>query len=292
MSAIEDSTQKPAPPTTRQASQYKRGVVKICLSGDCAVIRGKPRGGPPPEVNLALSGVTAPRLARRPAVANPASGDAPPASTEDEPFAWEAREFLRKKIGGKEVLFAEEAIIGGRSYGNIYIPPPDFNNSDNQKVEDISIFEDVRKAMILAGLVTIRASRHPDMDVLRALEEEARTNLAGLHSEESRNSGQHVRKVLWAVEDVARLTDSSKKEPVKAVVEFVVNSTTLRLFLLPTETAPGFQYVTLLLSGVRTPSARPGEEKTSKEAYEAEAKFFVESRLLQRDVEVILEGSS
>lgn len=38
------------------------------LSGDAVVIRGQPRGGPPPLRTLALSNITAPRLARR---ANP-----------------------------------------------------------------------------------------------------------------------------------------------------------------------------------------------------------------------------
>jgi hypothetical protein len=38
------------------------------LSGDAVVIRGQPRGGPPPERTLCFSNITAPRLARR---ANP-----------------------------------------------------------------------------------------------------------------------------------------------------------------------------------------------------------------------------
>ena len=72
-----------------------------------------------------------------------------------------------------------------------------------------------------------------------------------------------------------------------AVVEQVVNGSTFRAFLFPSDISPTYQYVTLLLSGVRAPSARPGEDK---ETYEDEAKFFVESRLLQRDVQIILEG--
>ena len=54
------------------------------------MIRGRPRGGPPPEVTLALSSVTAPRIARRANPANPAD-----TGTEEEPYGWEAREFLR-----------------------------------------------------------------------------------------------------------------------------------------------------------------------------------------------------
>ena len=73
--------------------------------------------------------------------------------------------------------------------------------------------------------------------------------------------------------------------PPAAVVEQVVNGSTFRAFLLPSDVSPTYQYVTLLLSGVRAPSARLGEDK---EPFEDEAKFFVESRLLQRDVQIIL----
>ncbi len=37
------------------------------LSGDSIVVRGVPKGGPPPERTIALSHITAPKLGRRPA---------------------------------------------------------------------------------------------------------------------------------------------------------------------------------------------------------------------------------
>ena len=49
--------------------------------------------------------------------------------------------------------------------------------------------------------------------------------------------------------------------PPAAVVEQVVNGSTFRAFLLPSDVSPTYQYVTLLLSGVRAPSARLGEDK-------------------------------
>ena len=62
------------------------------------MIRGPPRNGPPAERVLALTNIDAPRLGRR----QTASG-AP--ATDDEPCAWEAREYLRKLVVGKSVLF-------------------------------------------------------------------------------------------------------------------------------------------------------------------------------------------
>ncbi len=38
------------------------------LSGDCVIVRGQPKGGPPPEQQIALSNVVAPKVGRR---ANP-----------------------------------------------------------------------------------------------------------------------------------------------------------------------------------------------------------------------------
>lgn len=35
-------------------------------SGDTVVIRGQPKGGPPDEITIILTGIKAPKLARRP----------------------------------------------------------------------------------------------------------------------------------------------------------------------------------------------------------------------------------
>ena len=63
---------------------YIEPVLHLCcplqvLSGDAIVVRGQPKGGPPPERTIGLSNVIAPRLARR---ANPNIEGA--AETKDE----------------------------------------------------------------------------------------------------------------------------------------------------------------------------------------------------------------
>lgn len=61
-----------------------------------------------------LSNITAPRPARR--------GAGNTEATQDEPCAWASREFLRKKIVGKEVLFTVETTTNtGREYGYVYL---------------------------------------------------------------------------------------------------------------------------------------------------------------------------
>ena len=86
------------------------GVVKAVLSGDTLLIMGADATkGPPPEKQISLTGVAAPRLGNR-------------NSTPDQPFAWAAREFLRKQVIGKRVTFrVESATPTGREMGSAYL---------------------------------------------------------------------------------------------------------------------------------------------------------------------------
>jgi len=76
----------------QQQAQY-RGIVKQVNSGDCVIIRSvNTKDGKNLEKQIMLSNITAPRLGRR------SGGSTDNAVIEpDQPFAFEAREFLRKK---------------------------------------------------------------------------------------------------------------------------------------------------------------------------------------------------
>lgn len=42
--------------------------------------------------------------------------------TKDEPYAWEAREFLRRKLIGQDVTFAtEKSVNSSRTYGTVWL---------------------------------------------------------------------------------------------------------------------------------------------------------------------------
>ena len=95
-------------------------------------------------------------------------------------------------------------------------------------------------------------------------------------------------------DDLQKVVNEFKKQPIPAIVETVRDGSTLRVLLLPK-----MQVVTFFLSGIRAPSARrdnaPGGETSGNQTAEPfgdEAKYFTESRLLQREVKVILEGTS
>lgn len=252
-----------------------RGIVKQVLSGDSVIIRGQPKGGPPPEKQLCLTNITARKLARR---ANPnISGSV---ETKDEPYAWEAREFLRKKLVGKDVTFTIEYKVPGgpgREYGCIFLG------------KDTS-GENISELLVSEGLVEVRRvgmKQNEDHQRLCELEDAAKTAGKGIWSKD--DSKDHVRDIQWVIENPRNFVDSLHNQPVKAVIEHVRDGSTIRAFLLP-----NFQYVTMMMSGIRCPSFKPGEDGNTQQAepFAVEAKYFTESRLLQRDVEIILESVS
>jgi staphylococcal nuclease domain-containing protein 1 len=91
------------------------------LSGDSLVLQGPvSASGPPKEITIYLANVVAPRLARR------------EAGTSDEPYAWEAREWLRRKIVGKTVVFVRDFIAtSGREHGRVFLGGTSINDAEN-----------------------------------------------------------------------------------------------------------------------------------------------------------------
>lgn len=68
----------------------------------------------------------------------------------------------------------------------------------------------------------------------------------------------------------------------------VRDGSTVRAFLLP-----NFEYVTVMLSGIKCPSSRRDESgKETSEPFAQESKYFTDCRLLQREVQIVLEGVS
>jgi len=144
-----------------------RAVVKAVLSPDTVVLRGRATAtGPAPERQLSFAYITAPRLGRkdekdevrRPRRAAPLGAPSAPRPVVElmwsprlclvrrtrQPFAWEAREFLRKKLVGKEVMFQVEYTIPntGREFGTVFVGG-----------------ESVTLALLRAGLARVRESR-------------------------------------------------------------------------------------------------------------------------------------
>lgn len=71
-----------------------------------------------------------------------------------------------------------------------------------------------------------------------------------------------------------------------AVIEFVRDGSTFRAILLPS-----FEVVMVAISGIKCPAVNRDDEKDSPE-HALEARYCLESRLLQRDVKLLFEGVS
>ncbi|KAI8093293.1 uncharacterized protein BX664DRAFT_329393 [Halteromyces radiatus] len=259
-------------------AQHHKAVVKSVLSGDTVILRGKPRpNGPPAERLLALSNVQAPRLGN--------------ASRDDEQFAFGAREYLRKLLVGKEVTFVPEYTISTinppREYGSILLA-----NGDN-----------VAHLGVQQGWLKVREGKsksnqddeahEQELNELRLLEEEAQLTKRGQWNTDIDGS----RQVSYTMEKDARsFLNTYKGKPLDAIIEQVRDASTYRvLLILPDQSQ---QIITLFLSGIKAPSCKrdnlPSDQTdtTPSEPFGEEAKYFVEVRLLQRGVKVILEGIS
>ena len=244
------------------------GVVKQVTSGDTIIIRGQPIRGPPPEITITLCNITAPKLERW--KVNDSVDE-----SKDEAYAWEAREFLRKKLIGQDVTFVNEKSINStRAYGTVWLGKD--KNGEN-----------VAETLVSEGLVTVKKdSRNPSAEQVRLteLENTAKQAKKGKWSESP--ASEHIRDVKRTVDDPRKLVEKFGKKPVKAIIEFVFDGSTVRALLLP-----DFYNVMLMISGVRCPGWPNGRRENSVgDPYADEAKFFVESRLLHRDVEIVLES--
>ncbi|TEA25281.1 hypothetical protein DBR06_SOUSAS1010185, partial [Sousa chinensis] len=240
------------------------------LSGCAIIVRGQPRGGPPPERQINLSNIRAGNLARRAAATQPDAKDTP-----DEPWAFPAREFLRKKLIGKEVCFTiENKTPQGREYGMIYLGK-DTNG------------ENIAESLVAEGLATRREgmrANNPEQNRLSECEEQAKAAKKGMWSE---GNGSHtLRDLKYTIENPRHFVDSHHQKPVNAIIEHVRDGSVVRALLLP-----DYYLVTVMLSGIKCPTfRREADGSETPEPFAAEAKFFTESRLLQRDVQIILES--
>ncbi|KRY53537.1 Nuclease domain-containing protein [Trichinella britovi] len=267
---VSSQTPQPAPVSS---PPLMRGIGKMALGGDSIVIRGQPKGGPPPERLINLSNVISPKLARRQA-------DSTATDSQDEPYAWEAREALRKLVVGHELLFTVDYKVptSGREYGSVFV------TIDGKR-------QNVAETLVSQGWLEVRQSgvKSNDDAVKRLLELQNTAKANSKGKWQADDATKHVRQIIWSTANPRSLVESFNRSRIKAVIEHVRDGCTVRAFLLPS-----FHYVTIMISGIRTPTFKLGEGGMIQdpEPFAEEAKFFTECRLLQNDVEVILEGAS
>lgn len=127
----------------------------------------------------------------------------------------------------------------------------------------------------------------PELQRLVELEDQAKSQGKGRFS----GQPQAQRSIVWQIENPRHFVDLQAGKPVRAIIEHVRDGSTVRAFLI---SGSNCYYITLMISGIRCPGFRLDSDGRPDPSvvvpYSEEARFFVESRLLQRDVEVLLES--
>lgn len=143
------------------------------------------------------------------------------------------------------------------------------------------------ETLVSEGLVTVKKdNRNPTAEQQRLVELENIAKAAKKGKWSDSPTSEHIRDIKWTVDDPRKLVEKFGKKPVKAVIEFVFDGSTVKAFLLP-----DFYNITLMISGVRCPGWPNGRRENSVgDPYADEARYFVESRLLHRDIEIVLES--
>lgn len=246
------------------------GIVKAVPSADTIIVMGG--GLNPPEKVLGLSGITVPRCGR--------GKDAV-----DEPFAFEAREFLRNKIIGRQVQFVVVS-----------------SNDSGREYADVT-FEGVNVANLLVdnGWATVKASSgrmSPEREALLEMQQRAERHVLGIHRTKAGIKSEDFVRSLDYNSDVKAIFANFRNVPITAIVDSVRDGSSLRLELLGVDRKhPNVHPIVLMnLAGVQAPrNALPAtsnvpERLRTAEPFAAEATSFTECRLLHRTVKVTIQG--
>lgn len=275
---------QPSPNGTAAATlapALKSAIVRSVLSGDTIVIRPKGVNIPGKEETVHIAGIAAPRLGSR--------------EREDDPQAFPSREYLRLLTVGREIRYrieytvpAPAAVPGStvaqpRQFAHVFLPPKAPGLPDTNVAHEI----------LAAGWAKVHdsvARRSDEADdgswkqKLRSVQDEAIAAGVGLWGPDDLLKVDHS-----MPEDTASFLAQWKGKPIESIVEQVRDGSMLRVRLLLSSTHQ--QMINLSLAGIKAPRVTGGGGASPTDASEPfgeEAKFFVESRLLQRNIKVTL----
>jgi len=242
------------------------GVVKAVMNGDTVVIMkdAKNLAGPPPEIRLTLASLQAPSM-----------------YPEEQPFAFESREYLRKLVIGQTVQFVVEYKVESvqRLFGSVYL------NVDGVPTS-------VSRQIVRNGYAKVRVpqgkneSGSHELEQLLELESQAKGEPLGIHV-----LGKKGRSIAAGISSDL-LLDSWKGKTLKGIVEFVVTGSLFKVSVHDPAIDAWIQR-DLQLAGLQCPGFKRDQEsnKPVPMPYALNAKFCTESNLLHRDIEfVVLHG--
>ncbi|EFH41014.1 tudor domain-containing protein [Arabidopsis lyrata subsp. lyrata] len=261
------------------------GKVVEVVSGDCLVVADDsiPFGSPMAERRVCLSSIRAPKMG------NPRREEKP------APYAWEAKDLLRLKLIGKEVIVQMEysrkispgdgvttSGAGDRvmDFGSVFLPSTTKGDADVAAAATPGA--NIAELIIARGYGTV--VRHRDFeersnhyDALLAAEARAIAGKKGIHSAKD-SPAMHITDLTVASAKKAKdfLPSLSRGKRISAVVEYVLSGHRFKLYI-PKETCS----IAFAFSGVRCPGRG--------EPYSEEAIALMRRKIMQRDVEIVVE---
>jgi len=255
-----------------QQSVAKR-VVKWVFSGDYLVLRDHPRGGPPPEYYVNLAYVQAPRFNRTPGEDGKTSVS--------EPYAWEAKEYLAKRLIGQEVVYRSEYTKSGGAQVSASAAGP-FGGNANKEFGFIYLGdENIAETMVSEGLLEVRRTKAESPVLQQLIDAEEAAKAAGKGKWSSQPAPK--RELLHEHPNPNQL----KGKTLSGTVENVRNGGAIQVYLDLGLEQGVHKYLnaSIMVSGIRSPD----KNRANESKFFDESKFFTESRLLNRDVKVHIE---
>jgi len=189
------------------------------------------------------------------------------ATRAEEAFAWEAREFLRKKIIGQQLSITIVNQAGDMNYVNALLGE-----------------QDLAELMVSNGWCTVHPkAKGEHAEELAEMEARAREDHIGIFQTDRSKAQRNAESIK-----PFKLFEECKSKPVSGVVESVRSGSTLRVVLLPS-----LVQVTLAVAGVQAPAVKWINEKHAHEEVEpcglASLKF-VEDHVQHRDISIELKS--
>ncbi|KAG8379632.1 hypothetical protein BUALT_Bualt07G0109100 [Buddleja alternifolia] len=276
------------PPATNSKAIHNQsftGKVIEVVSADCIIVAydSVPLGDPSAERRVNLSSIRGPKMGN------------PSRDKKSNPYARDAKEFLRTRLIGKQVLVSMEysrkvSLPSGASapsgekdkkvwdYGTIFLVNPSKNGDSD--ASGINIAE----LLVARGYATV--IKHRDFeersnyyDALLSAESRAISGKKGMHSAKD-PPARHMKDLLEAssakkAKDFLPFLQRERRLP--AVVQFLFSGHRFKIDIQKETCSIAFS-----LAGVRCP--------IRDEPYAKEAMLFMRRKIMQRDVEIEVES--
>ena len=192
-----------------------KGLVKGVQSGDTIILSGKlpKNGGLPEEISLTLTGVYAPKIGNS-------------SKLDEEAYSYDSREFLRKLVVGKVVLYKVDYSHNDRKFGHIVL--------DNKNINA----EILKNGFAKIGFLPKGQEKLYQSELwttLKEAEKEGKEKKLGIYAADSSDNKTHIRhlhNLSDAEEDKKKVDEAiDKNNEIDAIVEYVFNCAFLSVYI-------------------------------------------------------------